>query len=153
VTRVTSGTGLSVVRSYGSSVQHQAPDRLGEIFEDIGRKTGPDCVLTESSPVDGKSRIVVPLDLRARLLEWYNTKLVHPGVHRLYNTLRQHYTWPKMMDMIRKYTKKCGPCQKGKQGIRGVGKIPMKDVETEPWKDIAVDCSGPWAAKIDGKKK
>jgi transposase InsO family protein len=28
----------------------------------------------------------------------------------------------------------------------------MKDVETEPWKDIAVDCSGPWAAKIDGKK-
>jgi hypothetical protein len=29
----------------------------------------------------------------------------------------------------------------------------MKDVETELWKDIAVDCSGPWAAmKIDGKK-
>jgi hypothetical protein len=24
--------------------------------------------------------------------------------------------------------------------------------KTEPWKDIAVDCSGPWAAKIDGKK-
>jgi hypothetical protein len=85
-------------------------------------------VLTESSPVDAKSRIVVPLDLRARLLEWYHTKLVHPGVHRLYNTLRQHYTWPKMMDMIQKYTKKCGPCQKGKQGLHGVGKIPMKDV-------------------------
>jgi hypothetical protein len=99
---------------YVLKLQDQAPDRLGEIFEDIGRKTGPDRVLTESSPVDGKSRIVVPLDLRARLLEWYHTKLVHPGVHRLYNTLRQHYTWPKMMDMIRKYTKKCGPCQKGK---------------------------------------
>jgi transposase InsO family protein len=137
---------------YVLKLQDQAPDRLGEIFEDIGRKTGPDRVLTESSPVDGKSRIVVPLDLRARLLEWYHTKLVHPGVHRLYNTLRQHYTWPKMMDMIRKYTKKCDPCQKGKRGLRGVGKIPMKDVETEPWKDIAVDCSGPWAAKIDGKK-
>ena len=32
-----------------------------------------------------------------------------------------------------------------------MGKIPLKDVETEPWKDIALDLSGPWKAVIDKK--
>jgi hypothetical protein len=30
--------------------------------------------------------------------------------------------------------------------------IPVKDVETAPWRDIAVDLAGPWTATIDGKK-
>ena len=33
-----------------------------------------------------------------------------------------------------------------------MGKIPLKDVETEPWKDVAVDMAGPWEAKVDDKK-
>ena len=28
----------------------------------------------------------------------------------------------------------------------------MNDVETEPWKDIALDLSGPRAANVDGKQ-
>lgn len=137
---------------YIQKLQIQAPDRLGEFFEDIGKKTGPDKVLTESDPVDKKQRIIVPASLRSRLLEWYHTTLVHPGVNRLYNTLRQHYSWPKMLEEIRQYTKHCGPCQKAKRGLRGMGKVPLKDVETEPWKDVAVDLSGPWKAVIDNKQ-
>ena len=33
-----------------------------------------------------------------------------------------------------------------------MGKIPLKDVKTEPWKDVAVDMPGSWEAKIDDKK-
>ena len=57
-----------------------------------------------------------------------------------------------MLEQIQQYIKCCGPCQKAKRGLRGMGKLPMKDVETEPWKDVAVDLSGPWTATIDKKK-
>ena len=137
---------------YVQRLKRQAPDRLGELFEDIGKKSGPDKVVTERDPKDPTvSRIIVPQTLTKRLLEWYHTNLVHPGVERLYNTLRQHFTWPNMLQDIRNYTKKCGPCQKGKRGLRGYGKVPVKDVETTPWKDVAVDLSGPWKAYVNDK--
>jgi RNase H-like domain found in reverse transcriptase/Integrase zinc binding domain len=137
---------------YVKTLQDQAPDKLGEFFEDIGKKSGPDAVVTEIDAVDQQQRIIVPQSLTGRLMKWYHTTLVHPGVHRLYNTLRQHYTWPKMLEQIRQYIKHCGPCQRGKRGLKGMGKLPLKDVETEPWKDIAVDLSGPWKAVIDNKE-
>lgn len=137
---------------YLATLRRQAPDRLGEWFEDIGKKAGPDRVTTVTDPADkSASRIVVPASLTRRLMEYYHHTLVHPGVHRLYNTLRQHYTWPKMLPQIRAYLKHCRACQIGKRGVRGMGKIPIKDVETEPWKDVALDLSGPWKATVDNK--
>jgi RNase H-like domain found in reverse transcriptase/Integrase zinc binding domain/Reverse transcriptase (RNA-dependent DNA polymerase) len=137
---------------YLQTLQRQAPDRLGEFFEDIGKKSGPDRVITEQDLHDNQSRIIVPASLRKRLVEWYHTNLIHPGVHRLYNTLHQHYTWPKMMEDIRQYIRNCGPCQKAKRGLKGYGKLSKKDTETQPWKDVAVDLSGPWKAIIDNQE-
>jgi len=34
-----------------------------------------------------------------------------------------------------------------------MGKVPLKDVETEPWRDIAMDLSGPWKAVVNGKEQ
>ncbi len=137
---------------YVAKVRSQAPERLGELFEDIGKKSGPDRVLTEFDRDEKTSRIIVPATLTKRLMEWYHTNLIHPGVNRLYNTLRQHFTWPNMLNDIRAYIKVCGPCQKAKRGLKGYGKVPLKDPETEPWKDIAVDLSGPWKAYVNDKE-
>ena len=137
---------------YIKKMQEQSPDRLGELFEDIGKKTGPDHVITELDLQDKKQRIIVPASMRTRLVEWYHGVLVHPGAERLYYTLRQHFTWPNMHDQIRKYTKHCHACQVGKKGQRGMGYIPVKDVETEPWKDIAVDLHGPLKAIVNGEE-
>ena len=136
--------------TYTQQLHEKAPDRLGELFEDIGKKSGPDFVTTEIDPVDKKTRIIVPQSMTRRLIQWYHTMLVHPGAERLHNTLRQHYTWKNMQQEIREFVKKCQVCQKAKRGVRGRGMIPPKDAETEPWKDIAVDLSGPWKATIDG---
>ncbi len=138
--------------AYVQQLQEQAPDRLGELFEDIGRKSGPDHVVTEIDTTDRKQRIIVPKSLRNRLLTWYHTMLVHPGSDRLYFTLRQHYSWPHMHQDIRNFTKHCDACQRGKRRLRGRGKVPLKDPETEPWKDVALDLAGPWGATVDGKK-
>jgi hypothetical protein len=138
---------------YVQKLQEQAPHRLGELFEDIGMKQGPDRVVTEETEGEKRlGRIIVPQVLTKRLLKWYHAMLVHPGGARLYNTLRQHYTWPKMKSQIDAYVKSCDACQRGKRGVRPVGKVPLKDPENEPWKDVAVDLSGPWKAMVDGKE-
>ena len=64
---------------YVQQLKRQAPDRLGEWFEDIGKKSGPDRVLTEADATDQQQRIVVPAVLTQRLMEWYHVNLVHPG--------------------------------------------------------------------------
>ena len=78
--------------------------------------------------------------------------LVHPGADRLFNTLAQHFYWRKMRDDIKTFVRVCKACQKGKRGVRGYGKTPLKDVETQPWKDVCLDLSGPWKAKVNHKK-
>ena len=136
---------------YTRSLQEKSPDSIGILFEDIGRKSGPDRVYTERNPHDQVHRIIVPETLRKRLMKWYHTMLLHPGADRLYITLHQHYTWPNMSRDVSTYVKNCPICQRAKRGLRGYGKLPVKDPETEPWKDIAVDLTGPWKAVINGK--
>jgi hypothetical protein len=70
----------------------------------------------------------------------------------MYNTLRQHYTWPKMKTDIETWLHDFDACQRAKRGGRGYGHVPLKDVETARWKDVAVDLAGPWTATIDDKK-
>jgi len=83
------------------------PESLGEAFEDIGRKSGVAKVFTLKSPTDGSELIIIPPALRQRTIKWYHRILVHPGITRLYNTMHQHFTWPKMHDDIAKALKPC----------------------------------------------
>ena len=53
---------------------------------------------------------------------------------------------------IDKLVKHCSACQKAKRGLRGYGYVPMKDVETAPWRDVCVDLAGPWTATIDQRE-
>ena len=101
--------------NYVRRLAQQSPNAMGEFFEDIGKKSGPNNVLTQQDPKDPEvSRIIVPQDLTKCLIEWHHTNLVHPGVERSHNALRQHCPWPRMLADIRAHLKKCGPCQKVK---------------------------------------
>jgi len=99
----------------------------------------------------GEQKIVVPKSLQQQLTLWYHTQLIHPGVERLYNTLKQHYVWPRMKETIAITLRSCDACQKAKRGGRGMGLIPLKDTEKGPWRDVAVDLAGPWKARINSK--
>ena len=132
-------------------LQREAPQRLGKVFDNTGEKTGPHQALTIIDPIVKEARILVPQEQRQRLIHWYHHMLLHPGEERLYNTLHQHFYWPSIRKEIQQYTKTCHNCQKGKRGLRGYGKVPLKEIETQPWKDMCVDLSGPWTAQINGK--
>ena len=132
-------------------MQHEVPHRLGQFFENIGLKEGGFKVITIRDPITGTERILVLKAPQKELIEWYHHVLVHPGTDRLYNTLHQHFTWKSMLQDIAEYIKSCDACQKGKRGGKGYGKVPMKDVEQGPWRDIALDLVGPWKALVNNK--
>jgi hypothetical protein len=100
-----------------------------------------------------KEKILVPASQVKQLIHWYHHMLVHPaGADRLYNTLAQHFFWRKIRDDIKSFVRVCKECQKGKRGLRGYGKILLKDIETQPWKDVCINLSGPWQAKVNHNK-
>jgi hypothetical protein len=66
--------------------------------------------------------------------------------------LAQHFFWRKIRDDIKSFVRVCKECQKGKRGLRGYGKILLKDIETQPWKDVCINLSGPWQAKVNHNK-
>jgi hypothetical protein len=135
-------------------LQREQPHHLGTLFEDISKCDGVNTVVTFKDPVDQQARIVVPQSQQLHLLHWYHTMLVHPGVTCLYNTLHQYYIWKTMQKDIAAYLKTTchDACQIAKCGGQGFGKISLKDVETEPWRDIALDLSGPWKTNLNGQQ-
>ena len=52
---------------------------------------------------DGK--ILVPPAARPRVLDWYHQHLVHPGIQRMYSTIKINYTWLGLFKDCEKYCK------------------------------------------------
>jgi len=57
-------------------LRDKAPHLLGEVFEDIEKRSGADKVTTVKDPVTGQTRIAVPAKLTHRLISWYHNVLV-----------------------------------------------------------------------------
>ncbi len=53
-----------------------------------------------------------------------------------------------MQQCIKECVKQCHQNHVGKRWMKGYGKITLKDIKTNPLKDISVDLSGPWNATI-----
>ena len=43
-----------------------------------------------------KRKIVIPADLKDRVMQFYHTYLLHPGLNRTEATIQQHLFWPNM---------------------------------------------------------
>ena len=97
------------------------------------------------------NKIIVPLSLQQRTMEWYHDMLCHPGIRRMEETLRQHYWWPKMREAVKEYVKTCAICQRTKRKTIKYGKLPPKEAEAQPWDKLCIDLIGPY--KIRRKNK
>ena len=95
-------------------------------------------------------KIYIPDCLQGRVLSWYHEYLVHPGATRTEATIRQQFTWPGLTEDVRKFVQSCG-CQKHKRNAKKYGKLPVRQVETVPWKRVDVDLIGPWTVKTPSK--
>ena len=80
------------------------------------------------------NKIVIPQPLRLRITEWYHEMLSHPGMNRTEETIRQHFWWPKMREMINEYVEKCNICQRFKSRKSIMGGYPQKMLKPFPGK-------------------
>jgi hypothetical protein len=99
-----------------------------------------------------KEHIVVPTDLRHRIISWYHDTLMHPGVTRTYESIHQHFTWKNLSQEVRQFCNSCGICQEQKRNTRSYGLLPVKQHNLTPWCEVAVDLAGPWTIPHNKKK-
>jgi len=96
-------------------------------------------------------KIVVPMQLRQRVLNWYHMMLCHPGMNRTEESIRQHLWWPNIRDDVVKYISTCTICQRNKKQRKKYGYMPEKEAEADPWDKLCVDLIGPYTIKRKGK--
>ena len=115
---------------------------------DIGRRT-----LIHSRPHDKSIawKIVIPSTLVTPSVEWFHRTLNHPGTGRMIGTITRHFWFPRMRAIIEDFVKHCDTCQRIKGPFPKLGKLPAKQVESNPWEEVQVDLVGPWKFKYPPK--
>ena len=97
-------------------------------------------------------KIYVPASMRKRMLNWYHDSLMHPGMTRMYRTIQQHFTWPKLKQDVERFCKTCKTCQLTKKTKKKYGHLPAKEAEASPWDTLCIDLIGPYIVRERGKR-
>ena len=69
-------------------------------------------------------RVLLPLQLRQQLIQFYHDQVGHPGITRTLATIKRQSWWPGMRDNIETYIQSCQWCAKRKVHHR-VAHIPI----------------------------
>ena len=99
-----------------------------------------------------KDKIVVPISLQQRMVEWYHEILCHPGMTRTEETIRQHFWWNTLRKDVQTTCETCDVCQRTKRTNIKYGHLPEKVAESKPWDILCVDMIGPYTFQRHGKK-
>jgi len=136
--------------------EQQDDEKLQELqrrfpMQYITQTVGFHKIITHVKPGESPSawKIALPHKVIEPLLRWYHQVLGHPGQKRLWAAVSQRYHHHE----LRKYCDRfqCDACQKHKLDGRGYGLLPERDVEAQPFTDVAVDLIGPWNIELEGK--
>ena len=97
------------------------------------------------------NKIVLPEQLQQRAVDWYHQNLCHPGRVQTEETVRQHFTFHKLSQLVEETVKTCPTCQKTKRSYKKYGKLPEKVAECQPWEKVCIDLIGPYTLKPKGR--
>jgi len=102
-------------------------------------------VLIREHPSNNNQQIVVPERLRPRVLMLHHHPVVagHPGVRRMYDTLRQGYYWPTMIVEVFATVRACETCARDRAPLsRHTNPLKLFPAK-RPLEDVAIDILGP----------
>ena len=100
-----------------------------------------------------KNKVVVKQFLQYRIVHWYYEYLMHPGVNRTEQTIRQYFTWPSLTADVTKIVRTCHTCQLTKKNKKKMEHLSPKEAECKPWDILCVDLIDPYTIKRKGKKQ
>ena len=94
-------------------------------------------------------RIYLPRSILPEVIRWYHMILGHPGVTRLYDTIRARFYAERLSVHCRDYI--CPDnCSQYKQQGRGYGMLPPRHAPLAPWNEVCIDLIGPWEIVVNG---
>lgn len=105
------------------------------------------------SPVPKIVSLVSDEDIQKVLHDFHFSPLGgHQGVMRTYKRLKVYYSFPRMIERIRKFVKTCSLCQKNKIGPQN--KLPMTITTTssKPMEKIFMDIVGPFSSSLSNNR-
>jgi Integrase zinc binding domain len=102
-------------------------------------------LLVLKAPLDGSEQIVVPAALRPRLLhlEQYPRVAGHPGVSRMFRSLRRRYFWRNMSADVTETFIQCAVCSKNRIHERKRTSFLKLFPASEPLEYVSFDILGP----------
>ena len=104
-----------------------------------------DGILVRVSPSDGSQQVVIPKDLVSRILymEHYPPSAGHPGAHRMFQTIRRTFFWPRIAEDVYETVRMCDVCARNriaeKRKTNPLKLFPAKG----PLESVAMDILGP----------
>ena len=88
--------------------------------------------------------LYVPLSLRQPILSWFHTSAQHPGITKMYQSLRPLVYWSTLHADIISFVNSCHPCQLFKSTSKQYGLLVSSLNSSTPFKNIAIDILGPF---------
>jgi hypothetical protein len=90
--------------------------------------------------------------MQKELAIWYHEQLCHPGETRTEQTIRQHFWFPKLRELVHSICSKCIICKKNKLSYKKYGHLPLKAAEADPWEKLCVELIGLYTVKRANKE-
>jgi RNase H-like domain found in reverse transcriptase/Reverse transcriptase (RNA-dependent DNA polymerase)/Integrase zinc binding domain/Integrase core domain/Chromo (CHRromatin Organisation MOdifier) domain/Retroviral aspartyl protease len=102
-------------------------------------------LLVRKAPLDGVEQIVIPVSLQPRLLhvEHFPRTAGHPGVSRMFRSLRRRYFWRNMSTDISETVRRCVTCAKNRISERKRTSFLKLFPASEPLEYVSLDILGP----------
>ena len=113
-----------------------------------------DGIAIRKAPLDGCEQILVPLALRPRVLylEHYPKSVGHPGVTKMFRSMRQRYFWRNMYREIEDAVRSCEQCARNNVQERSRVNNMQLFTAQEPLEFVAIDILGPLPKTAHGNR-
>lgn len=114
----------------------------------------PDGLLVRLSPLDKAVQVYEPEGLRQEVLtlEHNPAHAGHPGVNKMYTSLRRAYYWESMVADVYTFVANHNACAKGKvRGRRRTAPLRLFPA-SEPFTDVCLDLLGPFPVSASGNR-
>lgn len=139
---------LTVDRILKAQGQDQRCQELRkEMDQNVNSRYGetPEGLLVRLAPLDRAVQIVVPKALQQEVLslEHEPGHAGHPGMNKMYTSMRRVFYWESMVADVHAFVSNCSSCSKSRvQGRRRTNPLKLFPA-TEPFKDVCLDLLGP----------
>jgi hypothetical protein len=113
-----------------------------------------DGIAIGKAPLDGCEQILVPMALRPRFiyLKHYPRSAGHPGVTKMFRSMRNRYSWKKMYREIEDAVRSCEQCARNNVQERTRVNKMQQFTAQEPLQFVAIDILGPLPKTAHGNR-